>query len=101
MTKCEICNRELINGEFEEKLGICVNCIMIESREDSYKSLLIILLIVLGWVMFIVALLGVIFIVSSLFISYGANFSYLIPPLTLSIIIGPGLIYFTVFHKFK
>jgi hypothetical protein len=27
MPNCEICDQELVEGDFEEKIGICVNCI--------------------------------------------------------------------------
>jgi len=37
MPNCEICDQELVEGNFEEELGICVSCIMIESRKKSSK----------------------------------------------------------------
>ena len=100
MTNCEVCDQELVEGHFEEKLGICVSCIMIESREKSSKSVIIMFLISLGGLLCIVALLSVHFIVASLFVNVNTNFFYLIPPLTVCVIIGPGLIYL-IFHKFK
>ncbi len=57
MPNCEICDQELVEGDFEEKIGICVNCIMIESREMSSKTLLIVFLFFLGGLMFIVTFL--------------------------------------------
>ena len=100
MTNCEICDQELINGEFEEKLGICVNCIMIDSREDSFKSFLVVIALILGGLLFTASLLSVILISVSLFGDLLNNFSYLIPPLTVCLIIGPGLSYL-IFHKPK
>jgi hypothetical protein len=100
MANCEICDQELAEGEFEEKLGICPNCIMIECRADSYKSFLIMMALILGGLVFIVALFPVLFIVASLFGGFEDNFLYLIPPLTVCVIIGPGLIYL-IFHKFR
>jgi hypothetical protein len=100
MTKCEICDQELTNGEFEEKLGICVDCIMIDCRKDSFKSLLTVFLIFVAWIMFIVALLQVIFIVASL-IGRSEIFSFLIIPVIICVMVGPGLIYLSVFHKFR
>ncbi len=98
MANCEICDQELINGEFEEKLGICVNCIMIDSREDSFKSFLVVIAFILGGLLFVPSLIAVIFISASYFGDLWNNFSYLIPPLTVCLIIGPGLIYLIV-HK--
>ena len=104
MTNCEICDQELINGEFEEKLGICVNCIMVDSRKHSFKSLLTVFFIFLGWLMFIVALLQVIGIVV-IYIGRSEIFSILIIqniiPFTICFLVGPGLIYLSVFHKFR
>ena len=60
MPNCEICDQELVEGDFEEKIGICVNCIMIESREMSSKSLIIIFIFFLGGLMFIVTFLQII-----------------------------------------
>ena len=77
MPNCEICDQELVEGDFEEKLGICVNCIMIESREYSSKSLIIIFIFFLGGLVFILTFLQVIFIVAFLFLFY-FNFSFII-----------------------
>jgi len=98
MTNCEICDQELINGEFEEKLGICVNCIMIESRVDSYKAFFSVIALILGGFLFVVALLVVLQIVVFSLVGSGSYLAYLIPPLTVCLIIGPGLIYLIV-HK--
>ena len=100
MTNCEVCDQELVEGHFEETLGICPNCIMIECRADSYRSFLLMMAVILGGLLCIVALLSVLFIVASLFVNVNTNFFYLIPPLTVCVIIGPGLIYL-IFHKFK
>ena len=99
MTNCEVCDQELINGEFEEKLGICVNCIMIESRVDSYKSFFTVIALILGGLVFTVALLQVIFISASLFLYSGNNLFFIIPPLTVCLIIAPGLIYLIFLKK--
>jgi hypothetical protein len=101
MNNCEICGQELINGEFEEKLGICVNCIMVDSRKDSFKSLLIVFLIFLGTLMSRVGFLSVLYIVRSLINTFGFQFLYLIPSLIIYLIIGPGLICFIVFYKYR
>lgn len=101
MTNCDICDHELINGEFEEKLGICVNCIMIDSRKKSFKSLLIIFLIFLGWMMLIPIFFQIILMIPSFIIEGFENYSFLIPPLTVCIIIGPGVIYLTFLYKFR
>ena len=100
MSNCEICNQELTMGEFEEKLGICVNCIMIESRVDSYKSFFTVIAVILGGLLLTVALLQVIFISASLLIYSGNNFFFIIPPLIVCVIIAPGLIYL-IFLKNK
>jgi hypothetical protein len=98
MTNCEICNQELIHGEFEEKLGICVNCIMIECREDSYKSFFTLIAVILGGLLFTVASLVVISISVSIFL-YSESFVFMIPPLTVCLIIAPGLIYLIFLKK--
>jgi len=98
MTNCEICDQELIYGEFEEKLGICVNCIMIDSRVDSYKAFFSVIALILGGFLFVVALLVVLQIVVFSLVGSGSYLAYLIPPLAVCLIIGPGLIYLIV-HK--
>ncbi|MBY9019541.1 MAG: hypothetical protein KGD67_00690 [Candidatus Lokiarchaeota archaeon] len=92
MSNCEICDQELVEGDFEEKLGICVNCIMIESREKSSKSVLILFMIFVCGLMFISAFISVIFSIGSSFIS---------PPLMWCVISGSGLIYFSIGFKFR
>ena len=99
MTNCEVCDQELVEGDFEEKIGICVNCIIIESREDSYKSFLIIIMLFLVGIMFIGAFLSVIFNIPSLFVDFEGHIFYFIPPLLTSVISGTGLIYFSVGFK--
>lgn len=99
MTNCEVCDQELFEGDFEEKLGICVNCVMIESREDSYKSFLIIIMLFLGGFTFIMAFLSVIGNLAFLFVDFDQYIFYLIPPLVYCVISGSGLIYFSVGFK--
>lgn len=99
MPNCEICDQELVEGDFEEKIGICVNCIMIESREMSSKSLIIIFLIFLGGIMFIVTFLQIIFNITYLFVDFEQHIFYLIPPLIVCVISGIGVIYFSVVFK--
>ena len=99
MTNCEVCHQELVEGEFEEKLGICVSCIMIESREESYKSFLIIIMLFLGGFTFIMAFLSVIGNLTFLFVDFDQYISYFIPPLVYSVISGSGLIFFSVVFK--
>jgi len=101
MTKCEICDQELVEGDFEEKLGICVNCIMIESREMSSKTLLIVFLIFLGGLMFIVGFLQFIYTVKFLFVDFEQYLLPLIIPLIVCVISGSGVMYFSIFLKFK
>ena len=101
MTNCEVCDQELVEGDFEEKLGICVNCIMIESREKSSKSVIIMFLISLGWLMFIAASLSVILNILNPFVDFEQRLPYLITPLIWSIISGSGAIYFSVVFKFR
>ena len=100
MTNCEVCDQELFKGKFEEDLGICPNCIMIECRVDSYKAFFSVIALILGGLLFVVALLVTLFIVVSLFVDYRSYFTYLIPPLTVCLIIGPGLSYL-ILHKFS
>ena len=101
MPNCEICDQELVEGDFEEKIGICVNCIMIESREMSSKTLLIIFLFFMGGLLFIVTFLQVIFVVVFLFVDFEQYIFYLIPPLIMCIIFGSGVIYISFFLKFS
>ena len=101
MPNCEICDQELVEGDFEEKLGICVNCIMIESREYSSKSLIIIFIFFLGGLVFILIFLQVIFIVAFLFVDFEQYIFPLIPPLIVCVISGSGVIYLSFFFKFK
>ena len=101
MTNCDVCDQELVEGDFEEKIGICVNCIMIESRENSFKSLLIIFMISLGWLMVISASLSIILNISFLFVDFEQYIFYLIPPLIWLVISGSGAIYFSFVFKFK
>ena len=81
MPNCEICDQELFEGDFEEKIGICVNCIMIESRAMSSKTLFIVFLIFGGVLMFIAAFLLVILSVTFPFVSFEQRLFYLIPSL--------------------
>ena len=99
MTNCEICDQELVDGDFEEKLGICVTCLMLDSRDDSYTSFFNVLLLFLGLILFISALFPVLFIIGSLFVNDESNIIYLIPPLIVCVILGPGLIYFSAFYN--
>ena len=93
MVNCEICDRELSKGRFEEDLGICPSCIMIECRVDSYKAFFSVITIILGGLLFVVALLVILFIVVSLFVESRSYLALIIPPLIVCLIIGPGLIY--------
>ena len=99
MTNCEVCDQELVEGDFEEKIGICVNCIMIESRENSYKSFLIIIMLFLGGITFIMAFLQVIGNLAFLFVDFNQYIYFLIPPLVYCVISGSGLIYLSVVFK--
>ena len=100
MPNCEICDQELVEGDFEEKLGICVNCIMIESRESSSKFIILSFIFFLGGFIFIVTFIQVIFMVAFLFVDYEQYYYYLIPPLIACIISGSGVI-FSAFYKCK
>ena len=100
MPNCEICDLELVEGEFEEKLGICVNCIMIDSREYSLKSFLIIFLLLLAGLLFITSFFSVIFTVAFSFVDFKGYISYLIPPLIVCVISGSGVIYFSAVFKY-
>ena len=99
MTNCEVCDQELVEGDFEEELGICVNCIMIESRKKSSKSLIIMFLIFWGGGMFIASFLSIIGIVTSSSVDFDQRFVFLIPSLIWCVISGSGLIYFSVVFK--
>ena len=99
MTICEVCDQELVEGHFEEKLGICVNCIMIESREDSSKSFLLLFSIFLVGIMFIGSFLSVILSVPSLFVDFEDQIFYLFPPFVWCVISGSGLICLSVVFK--
>lgn len=99
MPNCEICDQELVEGGFEEELGICVNCIMIESREKSSRLFIIIFLIFFGVLMFIATFISVIFIITFLFEDFEQGLFYLIPPLIVCIISGSGVIYFSAVFK--
>jgi hypothetical protein len=101
MPNCEICDQELVEGDFEEKIGICVNCIMIESRAMSSKLIIITFLFFLGGLMFIVTFLQIIFIVPLLFVDFEQYIFYLIPPLIACVISGSGVIYISFFLKFR
>ena len=100
MPNCEVCDQELVEGHFEEKLGICVNCIMIESRDYSLKSFLNILVLFLVGIMFIMAFLSVIFNIAYLFVDFDQYIVYLIPPLIICVISGSGVIYFSAVFKY-
>jgi len=99
MPNCEICDQELVEGEFEEKLGICVNCIMIDSRKYSMKSLLIIFLLLFTGLLFITSFFSVIFTVAFSFGDFERYISNLIPPLIVCVISGSGVIYFSAVFK--
>jgi len=101
MPNCEICDQELVEGDFEEKIGICVNCIMIESRDYSSKLIIITFLFFLGGFMFIVTFIQVIFMVAFLFVDFEQYIFYYIPPLIVCVISGSGVIYISFFLKFK
>jgi len=101
MPNCEVCDQELVEGDFEEEIGIYVNYIMIESREESFKSLFAIFMIFLGWLMFISAFLSIILNIGFLFVDFEQHIFYLIPPLIWFVISGSGAIYFSFVYKFK
>ena len=100
MAYCVICDRELIKGRFEEDLGICPDCILIECRIDSYKAFFGVIALNLVGLLFVVALLGILFIVVSLVVDSRSYLTYLIPPLIVCLIIGPGLSYLII-HKYS
>ena len=99
MLNCEVCDQELVEGGFEEKIGICVNCVMIESRKKSSKSLIIIFMIFFGAFMFISSLLSIIFNVISSSVDFEQRLVFLIPSLIWCVISGSGVIYFSVVFK--
>ena len=101
MTNCEVCDQELVEGHFEETLGICVSCIMIESREDSSKSFLLVFSIFLVGIMFIGSFLSVILNAPSLFADFENQIFYIIPPLVWCVISGSGLFILSVVFKSK
>ena len=101
MSNCEICDQELVEWDFEEKIGICVNCIMIESRKKSSKSLIIIFMILIGGIFFIGSFLSFILNLPSLFVDFEQHIYYLIPSLIWCVISGSGVIYFSVVFKNK
>ena len=99
MTNCEVCDQELVEGDFEEKLGICVNCIMIESREKSSKSVIIMFLIFFAGLMFIASFLSILGSVTSSFVDSEQRLVFLIPSLIWCVTSGSGLIYFSFVFK--
>ena len=101
MPKCEICDQELVEGDFEEKIGICVNCIMIESRDYSSKSLIITFIFFLAGFMFIVTFIQVSFMVAFLFVDFEQYYYFLIPPLIACVVSGSVVIYISFFLKFR
>jgi hypothetical protein len=101
MPNCEICDQELVEGDFEEKIGICVNCIMIESRDYSSKSLIIIFIFFLGGLTFIVTFLQIILNVAFLFVNFEQYYYFLIPPLIVCVVSGSVVIYISFFLKFN
>ena len=99
MPNCEVCDKEFVEGDFEEKLGICVSCIMIESRKKSSKSLIIMFLIFFGGLMFIASCLSILGGVTSSFVGIEHRLVFLIPSLIWCVISGSGVIYFSVIFK--
>ena len=86
MTNCEVCDQELVIGYFEEKIGICVNCIMIDSRNKSSKSLILMFLIFWSGFLFISSLLSILGSVISPFADFGQRFVFMIPSLICCVI---------------
>ena len=101
MPNCEICDQELFEGDFEEKIGICTNCIMIESRKKSSKLFIFAFIIFGGVLMFIAAFLLVILSVTFPFVGFEQRLFYLIPSLIWCVISGSGVIYFSIVYKFR
>ena len=99
MTNCDVCDQELVMGDFEEKIGICVKCIMIDSRKKSSKSLIIMFLIFWSGFLFISSLLSILGSVISPFADFGQRFVFMIPSLIWCVISGSGVIYFSVIFK--
>lgn len=99
MTNCEVCDQELVMGYFEEKIGICVNCIMIDSRKKSSKSLIILFLIFWSGFLFISSLLSILGSIISPFLDFEQSLVFIIPPLIWCVISGSGIIYFSVVFK--
>ena len=99
MTNCEVCDQELVEGDFEEKIGICVNCIMIESRKKSSKSVISIFMVFLGSLMFISSFLAILGSVTSSFVDFEERLGFLIPSLIWCIISGIGVVYLSVIFK--
>ncbi len=99
MLNCEVCDQELVEGDFEEKIGICVSCIMIESRRKSSKSLIIMFLIFFGGFMFIASFLSILGSVISSFVDFEQRLVFLIPSLIWCVVSGSGVIYFSVVFK--
>jgi hypothetical protein len=99
MLNCEVCDQELVEGGFEEKIGICVNCAMIESRKKSSKSLIIIFMIFFGGFMFISSLLSIAINIITSYVDFEQRLVFLIPSLIWCVISGSGVIYFSVVFK--
>ncbi len=99
MTNCEVCDQELFESDFEEKLGICVNCVMIESRKKSSKSLIIMFMIFLGGFMFISSLLSISINIIYSPVDFEQQIVFLIPSLIWCVISGSVVIYFSVIFK--
>lgn len=99
MPNCEVCDQELVEGDFEEKIGICVSCIMIESREKSLKSVIILFMIFFGGLMFIASFLSILGSVTFSFVDFEQRLVFLIPSLIWCVISGSGVIYLSVVFK--
>ena len=99
MQNCDICDQELVEGDFEEKLGICVNCVMIESRKKSSRSVIIMSLIFFAGFMFIASFLSILGSVTSSFVDFEQRIVFLIPSLIWCVISGSVVIYFSVIFK--
>ena len=98
MQNCDICDQELVEGDFEEKLGICVNCIMIESRKKSSRSVIIMFLIFFAGFMFIASFLSILGSVTSS-LDFEQRLVFLVPSLIWCVTSGSGVIYFTFVFK--
>ena len=100
-TRCALCGTEIPEGDFNEEMELCLDCIMADNITLNLKSLLIWILIFLAGVFLVTAVATIILSIPLLMEDLYQNIVIIVPSIMVIIFIGGiGLIFF-ISYKFR